>query len=49
MKEIGLVPSDKVVDLFWSGVGNIFCTIENEALNRKTLNFYLIQKHSNEG
>lgn len=49
VKEVGSLPSEKVVDVFFSGVGNILCTIDNEAQNRCTLNFYLITKISNEG
>jgi len=49
VKEVGALPSEKVVDVFFSGVGNILCTIDNEAQNRCTLNFYLISKISNEG
>lgn len=49
IKEVGAIPSEKVVDVYFSGVGNILCTIDNEAANRCTLIFYLISKISNEG
>jgi len=44
IKEIGTIPSDKVQDIYFSGVGNVLCTIDMEPMSRCTLNFYLISK-----
>ena len=43
------MPSDKIVEVYFSGTGNILCTIDLEGMNRYNLNFFLITKQSNEG
>lgn len=35
---------EKVLELHFAGSGDILCTIEQEALNRVVLNFYIIRK-----
>ena len=45
---VGLIPSDKVADVYFSGVGNLLCTIDTESMSRVHLNFWMITKVSNE-
>jgi len=49
VKSIGGCPSEKVQEVHFSGVGNIFCTVEQDGPSRYSVNFYMIQKISNEG
>lgn len=49
VKTVGCMPSDKIVEVYFSGTGNILCTIDLEGMNRYNLNFFLITKQSNEG
>jgi len=49
VKKIGSPNSDKVMEAYFSCVGNIFCTVEKETPTRFSLNFYMISKISNEG
>lgn len=45
VKKIGFMPPEKVLDFYFSAAGMLFCTVEQEALNRRTLNFYMVQKN----
>lgn len=49
VKNIGLLPSEKVQNVYFSCVGNIFSTVEVETGSRTSLNFFMISKISNEG
>lgn len=49
VKSIGLPTSDKVVEVYFSCVGNVFASVEKESPTRFSLNFYIITKISNEG
>lgn len=49
VKQLGVLNSDKVHEIYFSCVGNLFTTIEQESGNRYALNFYMISKISNEG
>jgi hypothetical protein len=39
------MPSEKVLEVHFSGSGNILCTIDNDAPNKTFVNFYMIQKN----
>jgi len=39
------MPPEKVLYFYFSAAGMLFATVEQEALNRRTLNFYMIQKN----
>ena len=49
VKQVGVINSDKVYEVYFSCAGNILCTIEQESGMRYALNFYYISKISNEG
>mmetsp|Transcript_31429 Transcript_31429/g.48043 ORF Transcript_31429/g.48043 Transcript_31429/m.48043 type:complete len:522 (-) Transcript_31429:13-1578(-) len=49
VKEVGPLPSEKVKEVHFSSVGNLFCAIESEGPAKNSLSFYMIQKISNEG
>jgi hypothetical protein len=42
VKNIGAIPSEKPQDVFFSGAGNILCTVETEGIGKLSLNFYMI-------
>ena len=42
VKSIGTIGSEKVLDVYFSGVGNVLCTIDQELGDRSTLNFFMI-------
>lgn len=46
---MGLLPSEKIKEFYFSCVGNVFSTVEQDGPTRHSLNFYLITKTSNEG
>lgn len=48
VKNVGTLPSEKVQDVFFSGSGNLLCTVDND-FNKTHLIFYMISKISNEG
>ena len=39
---------EKIQEVFWSGAGNILCTIDADGLHKNSLNFFMIQKNANE-
>lgn len=43
-KLVGYMNPEKVLELHFAGSGDILCTIEQEALTRVVLNFYIIRK-----
>lgn len=45
---MGTLPSEKVNNVYFSGAGNILCTVDKE-FNRIHLNFYMISKITYEG
>jgi len=49
VKHLGLLASEKVKEVHFSCVGNIFASIEQDGLSRHSLNFYMIAKHASEG
>lgn len=49
IKQIGTLHSEKVQELYFSSVGNIFCTIDKDSATRFSLNFFMINRISNEG
>mmetsp|Transcript_216 Transcript_216/g.392 ORF Transcript_216/g.392 Transcript_216/m.392 type:complete len:732 (+) Transcript_216:22-2217(+) len=49
LKNIGSMAADKVLEVHFSSAGNILCTIDQEGPSRTSLNFYMIQRISNEG
>ena len=49
VKPMGLLPSEKIKQFYFSCVGNIFSTVEQDGPTRHSLNFYMISKISNEG
>ena len=49
VKPIGHPNCEKIVEIHFSCVGNVFCTVEKETPTRSSLNFYIITKTSNEG
>lgn len=48
LKPLGTMASEKVLEVQFSGAGNILCTIDQDGLNKTSLNFFMIQKNSNE-
>jgi len=48
VKKVGYMSQEKILSFYFSPAGNIFCTFEQEGLNRKNLNFYIIQKQEME-
>ena len=49
IKTVGLLNSEKIKEFYFSCVGNVFTTVEQEGPTRHSLNFYMISKISNEG
>lgn len=51
--KVGFLPSEKIVEFYFSSAGNIFVTVElegtNPATGKHSINFYYIQKISKEG
>lgn len=52
-KRVGFLPSEKTVEFYFSGAGNIFVTVELEGTSsisgKHSINFFYINKISNEG
>lgn len=46
IKTVGLIASDKIKEIYFSCVGNVFCTVESEGASRNSLNFYMIARIS---
>ena len=44
VKYVGPMLSDKTQEVHFSGAGNILCTIDQDGINKTSLNFFLIQK-----
>lgn len=47
--KVGTLPSEKVQGIFFSGTGNVLCTVEGDMPSKSTVVFYMISKISNEG
>ena len=43
LKLVGTMPSEKILEIYFSGSGNILCTIETDS-TKNYVTFYMIQK-----
>lgn len=48
VNKMGTLPQDKIKEFYFSGAGNLFCTIEADSLTRTSLYFYMMSKQTAE-
>ena len=49
LKYVGTLVSEKVLEFYFSGAGNVLCTIDQDAPTKTSISFFMIQKNQNEG